>query len=188
MIDWTSLAIAAEPPPAPAPAAEPAPMSDGLPLLITLTLILMIASCGLLMAEFVLITGGWLIGLSALCAIVACMMAFHISFIVGLIAVFVCPFLALGIGMAMFRRVRAQASGGVLAADTGIHQIAARLGIAVGMEGTLLADALPAAMARFPAANAPHEIEVMVIGKPLTRGAKIRVVAIDGMQVSVAPA
>jgi membrane protein implicated in regulation of membrane protease activity len=190
MIDWTTLAIAAEPPPAPAPAAEPAPMSDGLPLLITLTLILMIGSCGLLMAEFVLFTGGWLIGLSGLCAIVACVMAFHISFIVGLVAIFVCPCLALWIGVTMFRRMHGDQSqrNTLAAADTGIHQIAARLGIAVGMEGTLLADALPAAMARFPAAQAPHEIEVMVIGKPLTRGAKIRVVSIDGMQVSVAPA
>jgi hypothetical protein len=90
----------------------------------------------------------------------------------------------------MFRRMRGTPAlpTTVLSGDVGVHRVAARLGIVVGMEGVLLTDAVPAAMARFPAAKPPHEMEVMAVGKPLTRGAKIRVVAIDGMQVSVAPA
>jgi membrane-bound ClpP family serine protease len=174
-------------PASPAPAAEP--VGGHLFLLVVLTLALMLAACGLLMTEFVLFSGGVLTIAAAICVVGACAMAFSISSVVGIAAVLACPLLALLVSWLGLRRLRGTPAlpTTVIAADSGYHQVAARLGITVGMTGELLADALPAAVARFAGATPPGEIEVMVVGGAQPRGTRVRVVAIDGMAVSVAP-
>ncbi|MBA2480760.1 MAG: NfeD family protein [Planctomycetes bacterium] len=147
---------------------------------------LLAIAAGLLVVEFFVISWGMLTFAAAACAFGACALAFAASPAIGWLFVAVCPLLLLAIVPWGFRRMAESRAvpKTEITADAGYRHEAERLGIVVGAMGELVTDALPTGRAHF----AGGDIDVTAIGGPLTRGARVVVLRIEGAIVAVRPA
>jgi membrane-bound ClpP family serine protease len=147
---------------------------------------LMAAAVLILVAEMFLVSFGMLALVALGLAVASVVFAFRADPVAGWIMLVVAPVAAWYVMAWCMRRIRL---AGLVAreevtAAAGIRSSAARAGAVPGAEGVLLADALPTARARFAAG----EVDVLVQGACLKRGARVRVAAIDGPTVQVVAA
>ncbi|GDY11879.1 hypothetical protein LBMAG53_07570 [Planctomycetota bacterium] len=176
------LAAAAAPAPAAPDQSDPA-------VVLAWAVGFMLLGAGLLLVEFFVVSAGMLSFAAVGCAGIAITLAFTISPVAGFSFAAATPVLAGIVLYFGFDRLRRSSAvvGTEITADAGGRHLAAKVGSLVGATGTLVTDAFPTGRARF----AHGEVDVQVKGSPLTRGAEIRVVGIDGpvvLVVAVPPA
>jgi membrane-bound ClpP family serine protease len=147
---------------------------------------LLAVGAGLLIVEFFVISWGMLSVGAAICGVLACLVAFSASPMVGWIFVCACPVILAFLVPWGFRQM--QRSSAVphveITEDAGYRHEAERLGIVPGAIGELVTDAIPTGRARF----AGGDIDVTVEGGALTVGEPVVVLRIEGPIVAVAKA
>jgi len=182
-----SAALAAADPTTPIPAVEPA-VALGYWTKVGLAVLLLAVAGGLACLEFVVVSGGLIAIAAVACGIGSVILAFSAGPGPGwtiAVALPVVAVLSLRWGVRALTRstlvVQAE-----ITADAGIHHAASALGVAVGSTGVLLTPAMPTGRARFAdAAGHLGEIDVVVSGAVLDRGADVRVIAIAGATITV---
>lgn len=162
-------------------AAEAAGLEPWAQLLVAAGLLLLAA--GLLLLELMVVSFGLLTVAAAVAAYASCAVAWHVSPIAGWIFIGVCPLAAaavLRVGLRWVQRSR-MVPKDEITGHAGYAHAAEELGVAPGAVGELVTDAMPTGRARF----AKGELDVMVEGMTLPRGARVTVVRIDGASIHV---
>ncbi len=170
-----------------APAAAPTPVRD-----ILAAAGLLLLAGGLVVAELLVVSMGILAVLACVAAFAGIWLAFGVHPVAGWISVLVAPmigFTAFRFGLERMRR-SSLVPQAEITADAGYQHTLDLLGVHVGSEGELVTDAYPSGRARFSTAKGTVEADVQVGGGSLTRGARVRVISVDGAiaQVVAAPA
>lgn len=147
---------------------------------------LMAGAVLVLVAEMFLVSFGMLAVVALGLAVASVVFAFRADLVAGWIMLLVAPVSAWYVMAWCMRRIHLT---GLVAreevtAEAGYHRAADRAGAVPGAEGVLLTDALPGGRARF----AQGEVDVVVRGAGLARGARVRVDAVDGAMVTVTAA
>ena len=146
---------------------------------------LMAGAVLVLVAEMFLVSFGLLALIALGLGVASVVFAFHAHAAAGWLMLLVAPLAAWWAVAWAMRRVHL---GGVvvrreITAEAGYHAAAEQAGALVGAEGELVTDAMPTGRARF----AHGEVDVQAQGA-LARGARVRVVALDGPVVAVVAA
>jgi membrane-bound ClpP family serine protease len=170
-------------------AAEAPASASALPLGdLALALFLVALSLGLAVAEIFLASMG-LFALGALgSAVAAIVLAFGISDATGwtfLVLVPLAGLITVAWGLRRLQDSRLVPKTAITA-DAGYHLAVERLGIAVGAEGVLVTDAVPSGRARFTGSAGSDECDVTVSGPAGRKGDRVRLLRIEGPQVTVA--
>lgn len=168
------------------PAVPPAAGLDTTGNLLAATALL-VGALGLIALEFVIISGGAL-GIAAVgCAVAAVWFAFAAGPLAGWVFAMLVPIsslLAIRAGL-RWMRTSSMVVQSEITDHAGYAHAAAEHGIAIGATGELVTDAHPTGRARFTTATGPVELDVMVRGAVLAKGAAVTVKTIDGPAIVV---
>lgn len=154
---------------------------DWAPALVALGFLVL--AIGLLVLEFFVVSFGLLLVASLASVGASLYYAFAAGEIVGWVFVVAVPLIGYFTTRWGLQRVRESklVAQGEISSEAGYHHALDRISVAPGAVGEMVTMARPTGRARF----AGGECDVQVRGRPLERGARVRVEAIDGPMVFV---
>lgn len=191
-MNLTAILLAAVGEVAPAVAPATAPAAEGLSTGANLAAAagLLVLGLGLVALEFVLISGGALGITALLCAVGAVYFAFAAGPLAGWVFTLLVPitgFLVIRAGL-QWMRTSSMVVQSEITEHAGYAHSASEHGIAVGSTGELVTDAFPTGRARFTQGGTSVELDVVVRGTVLSKGAAIAIKAIEGPTIIVVAA
>lgn len=154
--------------------------ATGSPLFVAVALLLL--AIGLIVVEFIVVSGGLLGLLAIISAIAAVAYAFADGPLAGWVFIALTPIVGILILKAGMDRLRRSplVTQTEITSDAGYHHAFADQGLAHGSHGVLVTPARPSGRARFAGLTGPIEVDVQIRGGAGETGAQVTILAIEG--------